>query len=640
MESIIPTEYDRELQPKTLDVGSSPFDLLHHQDQGAFSQSSTSSAELSDRNSFVSIDTMASTEEDKPPRGSRRRGLTVTQHPKVVDQDNIERVQGEKEEKKELVETATNDIGEDAAADAPRPGMADIRGQIHGLQQDVVNDSDSDSDSLPQQSHRSTMVSINSFLSSASNYDLLLERLGAPDSEHAGSPSPPPLPPQEDEVNADLTDEDIDWEFWSKVISDFDSVAKSEPKVLSTHVQRGVPPALRGMIWQLFAKSKDNKLESQYMQLLKQESVYEKAITRDLERTFPHHDYFQTKDGQEALFNVVKAYSLYDTDVGYCQGIAYIAGPLLTNMPEEEAFCVLVQLMNRYTLRGHFTPNTDLLHQRLYQFDGLLRDHLPHIARHFESQGIRSHMYASQWFITLFAYKFPLDMVFRIYDVVLADGIDILHRISLALMEKNQSTILSLDFDVLVHYLKNEMLEMYECETSGLIREAYKINIATKRFNKLAKEYQVEVAKANTETEIVEALRRQNKALSETIRQLETTTRDQGRENALVASQLIESKMEIARINDENDALRQQAHDLKKALETLPTEVESRVREEMEILCTKNAALVQRNSALEDQLAYMENMLIDMKVKYAESENDRESLRQRLGELKRMMGGN
>jgi hypothetical protein len=68
------------------------------------------------------------------------------------------------------------------------------------------------------------------------------------------------------------------------------------------------------------------------MELLKQESVYEKAITRDLHRTFPYHPYFQSDQGQEALFNVVKAYSLYDEQLGYCQGLAFVAGPLLLNV--------------------------------------------------------------------------------------------------------------------------------------------------------------------------------------------------------------------------------------------------------------------------------------------------------------------
>ncbi len=35
----------------------------------------------------------------------------------------------------------------------------------------------------------------------------------------------------------------------------------------------------------------------------------------------------------------------YDPDVGYTQGLAFIVAPLLLLMPEEEAFCVLVRLM-------------------------------------------------------------------------------------------------------------------------------------------------------------------------------------------------------------------------------------------------------------------------------------------------------
>lgn len=109
------------------------------------------------------------------------------------------------------------------------------------------------------------------------------------------------------------------------------------------------------------------------------------------------------------------------------------------------------------------------------------------------------------------------------------------------------------------------------------------------------------------------------------------------KDHTTLAAELISAKMDIARIHDENEHLRQQTHDLKKKLETLPGEVEARIKEEMEILYTKNAALVERNSALEDQLAYMENMIIEIKVKYAESENEREGLRQRLTDLKCLM---
>ncbi len=55
------------------------------------------------------------------------------------------------------------------------------------------------------------------------------------------------------------------------------------------------------------------------------------VIRRDIARTYPEHDFFKEKDGlgQESLFNVMKAYSLHDREVGYCQGSGFIVGLLL-----------------------------------------------------------------------------------------------------------------------------------------------------------------------------------------------------------------------------------------------------------------------------------------------------------------------
>ncbi|KAH3831246.1 hypothetical protein DPMN_104508 [Dreissena polymorpha] len=51
-------------------------------------------------------------------------------------------------------------------------------------------------------------------------------------------------------------------------------------------------------------------------------------------RTFPGHPYFslQLGSGQLALFNLLKAYSLMDQDVGYCQGLSFVAGILLMHV--------------------------------------------------------------------------------------------------------------------------------------------------------------------------------------------------------------------------------------------------------------------------------------------------------------------
>jgi hypothetical protein len=71
-------------------------------------------------------------------------------------------------------------------------------------------------------------------------------------------------------------------------------------------------------------------------------------IQKDLHRTFPDHPLFDapTKYGQVALRNILTAYSAYDSEVGYCQGMGFIAAILIMHMRTEEiAFWAFVAVM-------------------------------------------------------------------------------------------------------------------------------------------------------------------------------------------------------------------------------------------------------------------------------------------------------
>lgn len=76
-------------------------------------------------------------------------------------------------------------------------------------------------------------------------------------------------------------------------------------------------------------------------------------------RTFPTHPYFSTQlgAGQLSLFNLLKAYSLLDKEVGYCQGISFVAGVLLLHMSEEQAFEMLKFLMYDLGFRKQYRPD-------------------------------------------------------------------------------------------------------------------------------------------------------------------------------------------------------------------------------------------------------------------------------------------
>lgn len=57
-------------------------------------------------------------------------------------------------------------------------------------------------------------------------------------------------------------------------------------------------------------------------------------ILRDINRTFPAHDYFKESGGvgQDALFKISRAYAVFDPEVSYCQGTSFLSAALLLHV--------------------------------------------------------------------------------------------------------------------------------------------------------------------------------------------------------------------------------------------------------------------------------------------------------------------
>ncbi|KAI8595677.1 rab-GTPase-TBC domain-containing protein [Dissophora ornata] len=494
-------------------------------------------------------------------------------------------------------------------------------------------------------SNGSDRASTISNMTNDSNMDLLLARLEAQnellvmDSSKRRTTTESEMDRAIVHAKEENAGEDVDWDYWGALMHDYNGVVKRNPKQLPIMIQKGVPSALRGLIWQLLAKSKDVQLDATYTELLKSPSTHEKQITRDLSRTFPHHEYFQADGvGQEALFNVVKAYSLYDPEVGYCQGLSFVVGPLLLNMPEEESFCMLVRMMNSYEMRGHYTPDMSMLTLRLFQFEQLMEETVPLVFKHLRNQGIRSTMYASQWFMTLFAYKFPLDLVYRVYDIILVEGIDSILRFAIALLKANHDKILSLDFEVLIEFLKNGLFECYVDQSGLFIQDAYNVKVTPRKLAQYAQKHQAIVQKQQADLAEEESLKESNRQLSSNVRRLESSLDELNKEHVDLAKELITRKMEMAQMQDQNDVLTQKVSDLSRIAESQAKEVEEQYKGEIEDVLRKNMAYLKKNEQLEDQLSYMESLLVETKMKYAESEIERDVLNRKLSDMRKALG--
>ncbi|EWZ41873.1 hypothetical protein FOCG_02849 [Fusarium oxysporum f. sp. radicis-lycopersici 26381] len=236
-----------------------------------------------------------------------------------------------------------------------------------------------------------------------------------------------------------------DLEFYAALVKDYKQTAARLPTLLSNKIRKGIPPPLRGVVWQSMSGARDAILEEQFDRFCGESSPYEVIIGKDLGRSFPGVDMFRDPegDGQRMLGRVLKCFSLYDTKIGYCQGLAFLVGPLLMHMPDKQAFCVLVRLMEQYDLRACFLPDLSGLHVRIYQFKELLRQSLPVLSNHLDELQVDP-AYVSQWFLSFFAVTCPLPMLFRTYDVIFAEGAsETLMRVALSLMRKNEARLLA-----------------------------------------------------------------------------------------------------------------------------------------------------------------------------------------------------
>ncbi|KAN0104907.1 Rab-GTPase-TBC domain containing protein [Hyaloscypha variabilis] len=236
-----------------------------------------------------------------------------------------------------------------------------------------------------------------------------------------------------------------DLEFYAALVQDYTRTAQCLPTLLSKKIRSGVPPPLRGVVWQSMSGARDRLLEDQFDRLCGESSPYEGIIGKDLGRSFPGVEMFRDPegDGQRMLGRVLKCFSLYDHKIGYCQGLGFLVGPLLMHMGDKQAFCVLVRLMEHYDLRNCFLPDLSGLHVRIYQFRELLKQHQPNLSAHLDALQIEP-AYVSQWFLSFFAVTCPLPMLFRIYDVIFAEGAsETIMRVALSLMRKNEEKIMA-----------------------------------------------------------------------------------------------------------------------------------------------------------------------------------------------------
>jgi len=250
---------------------------------------------------------------------------------------------------------------------------------------------------------------------------------------------------------------------WVKMIEEWERFGKRDK--LKSRIRKGVPDKVRGKVWNLLSgvETLIKSNPGRYDRIISLSSTYtpnqdiRDTIERDINRTFPRHRMFKDKgEGQDSLRRVLRAYSLYDEEVGYCQGLGFITAMFLTYMPEEEAFWQVVSVMTKEPcyMRNMYEQGMPGAQKALYVGEKLIKKFFPKLTRHFADQNCHISMYATQWFMCIFTNSFPFDLVTGVWDCFLAEGWKIVYRIILTFLRYSAPKLFKLGFEGIMFFFK------------------------------------------------------------------------------------------------------------------------------------------------------------------------------------------
>nr|CCA24424.1 5methylthioadenosine/Sadenosylhomocysteine deaminase putative [Albugo laibachii Nc14] len=253
-------------------------------------------------------------------------------------------------------------------------------------------------------------------------------------------------------------------------------------------------------------------------------------ITTDVRRTYgivaPHKRASESSTEEKLhadeelvnqLSDVLHALSSRFPNVGYCQGMDYIAAFVIdivkestnlvsetissaqtylqaaTNEQVERAFWILVCLFEQYGLQDMFSPGLHQLNSQCFIFKRLFELTMPTLAQHFDKENIMAEMFVVGWFQTLFLYLnvLPRRTLTRIWDIFLWEkNWKIITRATLALFQVAATFVETESIDCVIRFFNTFDGKAEELlESEAFIVKAQSFKVTNSQLLRLQRQY-------------------------------------------------------------------------------------------------------------------------------------------------------
>ena len=148
------------------------------------------------------------------------------------------------------------------------------------------------------------------------------------------------------------------WRIINKIWKNLQEFNETHPKLFRKRVCKGPPPEYRWLAWKVLTGAFQSEVQGAYEELLNRADEFNdedhpvlNQINLDLNRTYPTHPFYSEqygRIGQRVLRRALRAYAMYNPDVGYTQSINFVMGFILivNGGRDEEAFWQFIAISN------------------------------------------------------------------------------------------------------------------------------------------------------------------------------------------------------------------------------------------------------------------------------------------------------
>ncbi|KAG2215549.1 hypothetical protein INT46_000355 [Mucor plumbeus] len=155
-----------------------------------------------------------------------------------------------------------------------------------------------------------------------------------------------------------------------------------------------------------------------------------------------------TNEHLEILKSILCTYNVYNTELGYVQGMSDLLSPLYAIISEEPmSFWAFAGFMER--MKSNFYTDQSGMHKQLLTMDLLLQFMDPSLYKHFQRTDSTNFFFCFRWLLVWYKREFPWKDMLSLWEVLWTDYLTDKFHLFIAL------SILDQHRDVIIEYLKN-----------------------------------------------------------------------------------------------------------------------------------------------------------------------------------------